>query len=43
MFDNNHDGFGVATLSCAYFWNNNKYENERPSFENKSRLGEGIS
>jgi hypothetical protein len=41
MFDDNHNGFGVATVGCAYFWNNKDYENEKPG--NKSRLGEGIS
>lgn len=41
MFDDNHDGFGVATVGCAYFWNNKKYENERPG--NNRGLGEGIS
>jgi hypothetical protein len=41
MFDDNHDGFGIATVGCAYFWNNKKYENERPG--NNRGLGEGIS
>jgi hypothetical protein len=34
MFDENHDGFGIVTLGCAYFWNNKKYENERPKPKN---------
>lgn len=41
MFDEYIAGLGVATLSCAYFWNNQNFENERPG--NKSGLGEGIS
>ena len=35
-------GFGVVTLACSFFWNNEKYEDERPKFGNKSGLGEGI-
>jgi hypothetical protein len=34
MFDEHHNGFGVATLSCAYFWNNKEYQDERPKLEN---------
>lgn len=41
MFDENIGSLGVATVGCAYFWNNERYENEKPG--NKSRLGEGIS
>lgn len=41
MFDEHHGYLGVATLSCAHFWNNSKYEDEKPG--NKSGLGEGIS
>ena len=41
MFDEFHSHLGVATLSCPFFWNNQKFEDEKPG--NKSRLGEGIS
>jgi len=41
MFDQHINSLGVATLSCAYFWNNKNYENEKPG--NKSGLGEGIA
>ena len=34
MFDEYHSNLGVATLSCAYFWNNKEYENERPKVKN---------
>jgi len=43
MFDKHFNSLGVATLSCAFFWNNQNIEDERPKFENKSGLGEGIS
>jgi hypothetical protein len=43
IFDEFHSHLGVATLSCPFFWNNQKFEDERPKFENKSGLGEGIS
>jgi hypothetical protein len=41
MLDEHIGSLGVVTLSCAYFWNNKKYENEKPG--NKSGLGEGIA
>jgi hypothetical protein len=41
MLDEYHQHVGVVTLSCPYFWNNEKYENEKPG--NKSRLGEGVA
>jgi len=34
MFDEHQAGLGVATVGCAYFWNNEKYENERPKSKN---------
>ena len=40
MLDKNFNNFGVVTLSCPLFWNNQKFENEKPG--NKSGLGEGI-
>lgn len=43
MFDEHQANLGVVTLSCAYFWNNKEYKNERPKFENKGGLGEGVN
>ena len=43
MFDEHLEHFGVVTTSCPYFWNNKRYKNERPEFENNGGLGEGIS
>jgi len=34
MLDEYHQHVGVVTLSCPYFWNNEKYENERPKSKN---------
>ena len=34
MFDEHQAGLGVATVGCAYFWNNEKYENEGPKSKN---------
>jgi len=31
MFDENIGSLGVATLSCAFFWNNERYKNEKPT------------
>lgn len=41
MFDDFHSHFGVATVACPFFWNNQNYKNERPG--NKSGLGEGVN
>jgi hypothetical protein len=30
MFDEHHNGFGVATVGCPYFWNNKEYKDEKP-------------
>jgi hypothetical protein len=40
MLDKDFSSFGVVTLSCPLFWNNQTFENEKPG--NKSGLGEGI-
>ena len=29
MFDEHSNHLGVATLSCAYFWNNKEYKDEQ--------------
>jgi hypothetical protein len=29
MLDDNISSLGVVTLSCAYFWNNDRYKNEQ--------------
>jgi hypothetical protein len=34
MFDDNHDGFGVATVGCAYFWNNAKRKKDEQKPKN---------
>lgn len=31
MLDENIGSLGVVTLSCAYFWNNERYKNEKPT------------
>ena len=41
MLDEHHGYLGVVTITCGYFWNNDKYEDEKPG--NKSGLGEGKS
>ena len=41
MLDKSFNNFGVVTLSCPLFWNNQDFKNEKPG--NKSGLGEGIS
>jgi hypothetical protein len=28
--DENHGYVGVVTTTCAYFWNNDQYEDEKP-------------
>jgi hypothetical protein len=40
MLDKDFSSFGVVTLSCPLFWNNQDFENEKP--RNKSGLGDGI-
>jgi hypothetical protein len=30
MLDEYANNFGVVTLACPYFWNNQKFENEKP-------------
>ena len=30
MFDDHFNSFGVATVSCPFFWNNQNIENEKP-------------
>lgn len=35
MLDDHFASLGVVTTTCAYFWNNEKYEDEKPKFENK--------
>ena len=31
MLDEHDSNLGVVTIACPYFWNNNKYENEKPT------------
>jgi len=31
MLDEHHGYVGVVTITCAHFWNNDKYEDEKPT------------
>lgn len=35
MLDEHNNHVGVVTITCAHFWNNQEYKDERPNFENK--------
>ena len=43
MLDEHNDNLGVVTISCAYFWNNEKYKKDEQKSTNSGGLGEGIS
>jgi hypothetical protein len=43
MFDELFNSVGVVTTTCPFFWNNKDYKDEKPKFEDKGGLGEGIS
>lgn len=34
VLDDKNNHVGVVTLTCAHFWNNNEYKDEKPKYKN---------